>query len=188
MQPCAVLLIGTLDTKGTEILFVRDLLRAAGLSVTVLDAGVQPHGHPADVTAEEVFRAAGARLDVLRRAGDRGAAVTAAAKGAAACRGTAPPRCDCGRFGSRRLGGHDHRHRGHARAAVRRTEGDGQHSRQWTGPALRRRPRHLHAELRCRRQRPESHQPHRFHERRQRVDRHGSCPGSTVRCSWSSVL
>ncbi len=42
----AILLIGTLDTKGTEILFVRDLLRMAGLPVIVLDAGVQPHAPP----------------------------------------------------------------------------------------------------------------------------------------------
>ena len=81
-QP-TVLLIGTLDTKGTEILFVRDLLRAAGLAVLVLDAGVAAHAHAADVTAEAVFRAAGTRLDAVRRAGDRGAAVAAAAKGAA---------------------------------------------------------------------------------------------------------
>jgi uncharacterized protein (UPF0261 family) len=79
----SVLLIGTLDTKGTEILFVRDLLHAAGVPVTVIDAGVQPHGHVADVTAEAVFRAAGTSLDAVRRAGDRGAGVTAAASGAA---------------------------------------------------------------------------------------------------------
>ncbi len=83
MPAPAVLLIGTLDTKGTEILFVRDLLRAAGLPVTVLDAGVHAHAHSADVTAVEVFRAAGTSLDAVRRTNDRGKAVTAAAKGAA---------------------------------------------------------------------------------------------------------
>ena len=63
MPASSVLLIGTLDTKGTEISFVRDLLRAAGHAVTVLDAGVQPHGFLADISAEEVFRAAGTTLD-----------------------------------------------------------------------------------------------------------------------------
>jgi uncharacterized protein (UPF0261 family) len=79
----SVLLIGTLDTKGTELFFVRDLLRAAGIPVTLLDAGVQPHGYAADLSAQEVFRAAGTSLEALRQAGDRGAAVAAAAKGAA---------------------------------------------------------------------------------------------------------
>src|SRR5438132_13265565 len=36
----AVLLIGTLDTKGLECQFVRDLLTAAGVSTRVIDAGV----------------------------------------------------------------------------------------------------------------------------------------------------
>ena len=36
----SVLLIGTLDTKGAEIAYVRDRLRAAGVSVMVVDAGV----------------------------------------------------------------------------------------------------------------------------------------------------
>src|SRR6266511_283918 len=36
----AVLLIGTLDTKGNEVAFVRDRLVAANVPVLVLDAGV----------------------------------------------------------------------------------------------------------------------------------------------------
>ena len=36
----SVLLIGTLDTKGVEVGYVRDRLRAAGVAVTVADAGV----------------------------------------------------------------------------------------------------------------------------------------------------
>ncbi|MFO0841995.1 MAG: Tm-1-like ATP-binding domain-containing protein, partial [Gemmataceae bacterium] len=35
-----VLLVGTLDTKGVEFAFVRDLLRQAGVECLVLDAGV----------------------------------------------------------------------------------------------------------------------------------------------------
>ena len=79
-----VLLIGTLDTKGVEIAFVRDLLREAGLDVLVLDAGVLgPPAFPPDVPREQVFAAAGEDLDALRRAADRGRAVEAAARGAA---------------------------------------------------------------------------------------------------------
>ena len=39
-----VLLVGTLDTKGTEIAFVYDRLRAAGVAVTVRELPDVPHG------------------------------------------------------------------------------------------------------------------------------------------------
>jgi uncharacterized protein (UPF0261 family) len=35
-----VLLIGTLDTKGVELQFVRDLLHQGGVATVVIDAGV----------------------------------------------------------------------------------------------------------------------------------------------------
>ena len=80
----AVLLIGTLDTKGNEVAFVRDRLTAAGVTVLVLDAGVLgPPAFAADVPRERVFAAAGASLTALQQAGDRGRAVEAAARGAA---------------------------------------------------------------------------------------------------------
>ncbi len=81
----AVLLIGTLDTKGTEIAFVRDQLISAGLAVLVADAGVLgPPAFTPDISREELFAAAGCRVDDLRRAADRGKAIEAAARGAAA--------------------------------------------------------------------------------------------------------
>jgi uncharacterized protein (UPF0261 family) len=80
----AVLLIATLDTKGAEAGFVRDRLRREGVTVLVVDAGVLgPPPFPPDVRREEVFRLAGTSLDALR-GGDRGLAVAAAARGAAA--------------------------------------------------------------------------------------------------------
>jgi uncharacterized protein (UPF0261 family) len=80
----AVLLIGTLDTKGIEIGFVRDLLHQAWIDTLVLDAGVlQPPAFAADIPREEVFAAAGTTLTALQTAGDRGQAVDAAARGAA---------------------------------------------------------------------------------------------------------
>ncbi len=80
-----VLLIGTLDTKGAETAFVRDRLRAAGVQVTVLDAGVLgPPAFAPDITRDEVFAAAGADYAEVKAAGDRGRAVTLAAAGAAA--------------------------------------------------------------------------------------------------------
>jgi len=79
-----ILLIGTLDTKGVEFQFVRDLLHTAGASTLVLDAGVT--GPPAflpDISREEVYTAAGTTFDAVKRAADRGQAIEAAARGAA---------------------------------------------------------------------------------------------------------
>lgn len=80
----SVLLIGTLDTKGVEFQFVRDLLRQGGVAPLVLDAGVlQSPAFASEIAREEVYAAAGTSLEAIRRAGDRGQAVAAAAKGAA---------------------------------------------------------------------------------------------------------
>jgi uncharacterized protein (UPF0261 family) len=80
----AVLLIATLDTKSAEAAFLRDRLTAAGVAVTVLDAGVLgPPGFAADVPRERVFEAVGTSLTAVASAADRGRAVEAAARGAA---------------------------------------------------------------------------------------------------------
>ena len=80
----AVLLVGTLDTKGVETAFVRDRLTAAGVAVVVADAGsVGPPHFPPDISRETVFVAAGTTLANVVKAGDRGTAVAAAAKGMA---------------------------------------------------------------------------------------------------------
>ncbi len=82
----SVLLVGTLDTKGVEFQFVRDLLNQAGISTIVIDAGVMgPPSFTPDVARERVFAAAGTSLEEIRRTGDRGQAIEAAARGAAAC-------------------------------------------------------------------------------------------------------
>jgi uncharacterized protein (UPF0261 family) len=79
-----IILLGTLDTKGVEFQFVRDLLKAQGLDTLVIDAGVTgpPHFAP-DVARDKVFAAAGTTLDAVVKANDRGQAVELAAKGAA---------------------------------------------------------------------------------------------------------
>src|SRR5947209_658983 len=79
-----VLLIGTLDTKGVEVQFVRDLLHRAQVPTLVLDAGVLgPPPFPPDIPRDQVFAAAGTPLAAVQRAADRGRAVAAAAEGAA---------------------------------------------------------------------------------------------------------
>src|ERR671916_481021 len=72
-----IALVGTLDTKGEEIAYVRDRLRALGTDPVVIDSGIlgEP-GCAADVGREEVARAGGHHLDDVRRAGSRGAAVS----------------------------------------------------------------------------------------------------------------
>jgi uncharacterized protein (UPF0261 family) len=80
-----IALVGTLDTKGREYAFLRERLRESGVDVLIIDAGInEPIGLEADVSREEVARAAGADAAALAAAGDRGAAVTAMAAGAEA--------------------------------------------------------------------------------------------------------
>ena len=80
----SVYLLATLDTKGTETAFVRDRLRETSVDVTVVDCGcIGDATIEADISREEVFRAADSSLDEMQRQGDRGLAVTAAARGAA---------------------------------------------------------------------------------------------------------
>ena len=80
-----ILLIGTLDTKGAEFAYVRDLIVRRGHAAIVMDGGVvgEPPFAP-DISAEEVARAGGASLTDLRRQGDRGAALEVMTRGACA--------------------------------------------------------------------------------------------------------
>lgn len=79
-----VVLLGTLDTKGSEYAFLRQCLVKAGLDVTLVDAGVIGVSQVApDIDRTEVARRADARVEDLVAAGDRGAAVAAMAEGAA---------------------------------------------------------------------------------------------------------
>jgi uncharacterized protein (UPF0261 family) len=72
-----VLLIGTLDTKGPEIAYVRDQLQALGLSTIVADSGILagPLDIVPDVSRAEVARLGGKTIEGLRQAGSRGEAV-----------------------------------------------------------------------------------------------------------------
>jgi uncharacterized protein (UPF0261 family) len=79
-----VMLIGTLDTKGAEFHFVRDLLNQGGVPTLIIDAGVlQAPVFPPDLSREEVFAAAGTTLAAVQKASDRGRAIEAAANGVA---------------------------------------------------------------------------------------------------------
>ena len=73
----AVALIGTLDTKGDEIAYVRDRLAALGVGAVVIDSGIlgEPTIAGRRQPATRSPRAAGYALDDVRAAGSRGAAV-----------------------------------------------------------------------------------------------------------------
>jgi uncharacterized protein (UPF0261 family) len=78
-----VLLIGTLDTKGEEYAYVRDLLIERRLSVLVMDLGALGSGpFAADISAEEVAKAGGSSLEQLRARRDRGSTVETMLAGA----------------------------------------------------------------------------------------------------------
>jgi uncharacterized protein (UPF0261 family) len=73
----SVLLIGTLDTKGPEIAYVRDRLQGLGLATIVADSGILagPLDIVPDVSRAEVARLGGKTIEALRQAGSRGEAV-----------------------------------------------------------------------------------------------------------------
>lgn len=85
MAAKTILLIGTLDTKGREYAYVRDLIRARGHRVFVLDAGVlgEPVFEP-DSPAAITAAAGGGTLEELRERRDRGHALEIMGLGARA--------------------------------------------------------------------------------------------------------
>lgn len=52
----AVYVVGTLDTKRLELLYVRDVIEATGLETVVVDVGTTDHASTADVKPDEVAR------------------------------------------------------------------------------------------------------------------------------------
>ena len=97
-MPKPVVLVGTLDTKGAEFWFVRDLLHGRGLEVIVVDFGVlgDPPFDP-DVTNDEVARAGGSSIEQLRAGQDKTWAMRVMERGLAAVVSDL--------YGSGRLGG-----------------------------------------------------------------------------------
>src|SRR5262249_44013489 len=84
VRAMAVLLLGTLDTKGVEYAFVRDLLAQRGVPTLTMDAGVlRPPLFAPDVPRDEVYAAAGTTAAAIQQAADRRRAIEAAARGVA---------------------------------------------------------------------------------------------------------
>ena len=72
-----VVIIGTLDTKGPEIAYLRDRLQSLGLETTVVDSGIlgEPIGITPDISRAEAATYADTTIEALRNAGSRGKAV-----------------------------------------------------------------------------------------------------------------
>lgn len=80
----SVVIIGTLDTKGEEIGFARDVVEDHGLDVHVIDTGVLGDSmFEADTTCKTVAEFAGESLQTLRDEADRGHAMEVMGNGAA---------------------------------------------------------------------------------------------------------
>ncbi len=67
-----IVIIGTLDTKGVEVGFIRDKILRLGHSPLVVDPGIlgQP-AIPADISREEIAEMGGSELPVLIASGDK---------------------------------------------------------------------------------------------------------------------
>jgi uncharacterized protein (UPF0261 family) len=78
-----VLVIGTLDTKGPEIAYLKSQIEKAGGKTLVMDSGIlgEADGIVPDISRQEVAIAAGSNIDALRTAGSRGKAVEEMLKG-----------------------------------------------------------------------------------------------------------
>ena len=80
-----IAIFGALDTKGAEFAWLRDQIQSYGAETLVVNIGViGDPGFAPDISAAEVARAAGADLAQLRAEHDRGQAMAAMARGAAA--------------------------------------------------------------------------------------------------------
>jgi uncharacterized protein (UPF0261 family) len=83
-MPNSIVIVGALDTKGSEFQFVRDLIQANGLETIVVDFGVmgEPSFKP-DVAADEVAQAGGSSLNELRTKADKAFAMQTMSAGLA---------------------------------------------------------------------------------------------------------
>jgi len=79
-----IVIVGTLDTKGEEHLFLKQRIEERGFQTTVVDTGIMdPPRFPPDISREEVCRAGGWERSDLIKKQDKNLAVETMAAGAA---------------------------------------------------------------------------------------------------------
>ncbi|MGB2583126.1 MAG: Tm-1-like ATP-binding domain-containing protein [Dehalococcoidia bacterium] len=78
-----IAIVGTLDTKGAEIAYVKELIESEGLGTLVIDGGIlgQPSFQP-DISHEQVAGAANTSLEQVIALGHEGEAMSIMAEGA----------------------------------------------------------------------------------------------------------
>ena len=74
-----VYVVGTADTKGAELAYIRDLIRADGVAAVTADLSTLPHGGAADISAREIAGHHPGGTEAVFT-GDRGTAVAAMAE------------------------------------------------------------------------------------------------------------
>jgi uncharacterized protein (UPF0261 family) len=78
-----VVILGSLDTKGLEVAFLRERVRAEGGVPLVVDTGVLPEPTTsADISRHDVAHAAGSSIEALIEKGDKSYALVTMAQGA----------------------------------------------------------------------------------------------------------
>lgn len=79
-----VVIIGTLDTKGVELHYIKEIVEGSGLQTIVINAGTigKPYFEP-DISNASVAEAGGTTLTELIEQGDRGQAIDVMMKGSA---------------------------------------------------------------------------------------------------------
>ena len=99
-----IALIGTLDTKGREYAFIKEVIEQRGLATLIIDAGVMGEAQlQPDIGRSEVAKAGNGDIDLLRKKADRGEAVAVMGRGIAVL---LPELCSSGRIhGVLALGG-----------------------------------------------------------------------------------
>jgi uncharacterized protein (UPF0261 family) len=79
----AILIVGTLDTKGEEVEYLKTRIESRGLRTIVVDVGVlEEPSTQADITREKIAEAGGLSLDEVIASGDRRRAVQVMMEGA----------------------------------------------------------------------------------------------------------
>ncbi|MBI0579510.1 Tm-1-like ATP-binding domain-containing protein [Neobacillus cucumis] len=77
-----VVLVGSLDTKEKEFLYVKEIIEESGLETLLINTGVYESSTVGDILNTEVALAGGTSIEELRNKNDRGFAVAVMTKGA----------------------------------------------------------------------------------------------------------
>jgi len=80
------LIVATMDTKGQETIYLADCLKAEGIAVTIMDAGIRGQCPvPVDISRQKVAQAGGKSLEEVQTIGHEGKALEVMTNGAIQC-------------------------------------------------------------------------------------------------------